>query len=397
MRAMKKLPTIWSSSAQAIFYLTAILCIIGTVNIFSASFVVAGKEWQDSYFYLKRQGFSLLVGWVLLLMAARFDYRQYRWTTLVFVMFTLVTIVMVPLVGIEANGAKRWLKIGISFQPSEFAKLAVVMLCSTYLGRYVDKSRRVNLFTWPAGVSLIMAVLVYYQPDMGTAVLIIVLAMIIYVLAGLSLTLVGALAIIGAFVATVGVIAAPYRMTRIYAWLDPWKHQQDGGYQAVQAQLAIGSGGLHGSGLGMGASKFFWLPEAHTDFAFAVFSQEWGFLGVCIILMLFTVLARYGVLVALRAQDGYGMLLAGGITALLAGQAVGNMAMVCGLLPVTGVPLPYISFGGTALVVNLAATGILISIGKYGGVIKRPIQREPLPNVQYRDNKEPLIRPRRIK
>ena len=197
--------------------------------------------------------------------------------------------------------------------------------------------------------------------------------------------------------AVVGIVAAPYRMTRIYAWLDPWKHQQDGGYQAVQAQLAIGSGGVHGAGLGMGASKFFWLPEAHTDFAFAVFSQEWGFLGVCIILILFAILARYGILIALRAQDGYGMLLAGGITVLLVGQAVGNMAMVCGLLPVTGVPLPYISFGGTALVVNLAATGILISIGRYGGVIKRPIQREPLPNVPYNDNREPLIRPRRTR
>jgi cell division protein FtsW len=168
--------------------------------------------------------------------------------------------------------------------------------------------------------------------------------------------------------AAVGVVylvyAAAYRAERISAWLDPWAYQQTSGYQAVQSLLAIGSGSFLGTGLGKGASKFHYLPEAHTDFAFSVLCQEMGFVGAVLVLILFAMFAWYGIKIALKAADGFGMILAAGMTFLIVGQAVGNIAMVSGLLPVTGIPLPFISFGGTSLIVNFVAVGLLISIGR---------------------------------
>lgn len=361
---MSKMPALWSNPAQAVLYLIIILFAIGTVNIFSASFVTASREWNDSYFYLKRHIQAFGIGIILLWVAAKFDYRRYKWLVPVIILVTLVTLALVPVMGLEANGARRWLKLGMTFQPSELAKLASVMMTAAFLGVQLDKRQRTSIFSWPFWITGIMVVLVYKQPDMGTAVVIFALCMVVYLLGGIPrhewLGLVG----IGAIVVVASVYAAPYRAVRIAAWFNPWAYQQDIGYQAVQALLAIGSGGFAGTGLGLGASKFFYLPEAHTDFAFAVLSQEMGFIGVVAVLILFTLISWYGSKIAIKAPDGYGMLLAGGLTALISGQAIGNIAMVCGILPVTGVPLPFISFGGTSLIVNMFAVGILISIGR---------------------------------
>ena len=361
---MRRIPALWTSPGQAITYLTIILCAIGTVNIFSASFVTAGKEGQDSYFYLKRHGFTMAVGFVALWVAASLDYRRAKWTVPLALGATLATLSLVPFIGIEANGARRWLNLGISFQPSELAKLAAVMSSAVYLGWQMDRGKNISFLSWPFVATLIMAGLIYCQPDMGTAVVVVFLCMGVYILAGAPFkqwaTMIGSGIVLAGFM----IWAAPYRKHRVESWLNPWNYEQDSGYQAVQSLLAIGSGGLTGTGLGKGASKFFYLPEAHTDFAFAVLSQEWGYLGALAVLVLFLLLGWYGLQIAIKAPDSYGVLLAGGITLLIVGQAVGNVAMVCGLLPVTGVPLPYISFGGTALVVNLAATGVLISVGR---------------------------------
>ncbi len=375
---MNRMPALWSNPAQAVLYLILILFALGTVNIFSASFVTASREWNDSYFYLKRHLQAFGIGLVLLWLAAKFDYRQYKWFVPVMILGTMVTLALVPVMGLEANGARRWLKLGMTFQPSELAKLASVMMTAAYLGVYLDRGRRTSILSWPFWLTGMMVVLVYKQPDMGTAVVIFALCMVVYLLSGIPryewLSLVG----IGAIVVVASVYAAPYRVVRIAAWFNPWEYQQDIGYQAVQALLAIGSGGFMGTGLGLGASKFFYLPEAHTDFAFAVLSQEMGFIGVLFVLFLFAAVTWYGTKIAIKAPDGYGMLLAGGITALLSGQAVGNVAMVCGILPVTGVPLPFISFGGTSLIVNMLAVGILISIGRQATAEgDRPSRPEP--------------------
>lgn len=384
---LRKLPALWSSPAQAILYVTLLLGAIGTVNIFSASFVTATREWQgDSYFYLKRHIVMFCLGMGLLWLAARFDYRRYFWLGPLLICGTLITLALVPLIGLEANGARRWLKLAFfSFQPSEVAKLCTIVMTAAYLGWRMEKRLPVSIFSWPFWLTGIMAAFVFRQPDMGTAVVIVALCLVVYLLAGIPRWEWVSLFVIGAAGVAVAVAVAPYRAERIAAWFNPWAYAQDIGYQAVQALLAIGSGGFGGTGPGMGASKFFYLPEAHTDFAFAVLSQEMGFIGVLTIIALFLLLAWYGIQVAVKAPDGYGLLLAGGITALIAGQAVGNMAMVCGLLPVTGVPLPYISFGGTSLIINLAATGILISIGRQAGTaVPRTESPEPTPHEERR-------------
>lgn len=378
-----RLPALWTSPGQAIAYITVILCAIGTVNIFSASFVTASKEWQDSYFYLKRHGLTMAIGFFALWVAAQLDYRRCKWVVPLLLGATLATLVMVPFIGLEANGARRWLNLGISFQPSELAKLSAVMSSAVYLGWQMDRGKKITFLSWPFVATVLMAALIHYQPDMGTAVVVGLLCMVVYIMAGAPFKQWGGMVLGGLALAAVMVLVAPYRKHRIEAWLNPWNYEQDSGYQAVQSLLAIGSGGLTGTGLGKGVSKFFYLPEAHTDFAFAVLSQEWGYAGAFVVLVLFLLIGWYGLQTALKAPDNYGVLLAGGITLLIVGQAVGNMAMVCGLLPVTGVPLPYISFGGTALVVNLAATGVLISVSRKRTDDSKPepeIPAEPVPN-----------------
>lgn len=376
---MRKIALPWSGPVEAIVYIALALGLIGTINIFSASFVKAAQQLNDPYFFLKKHLQAAAVGVVACAALARADYRRLRPLTPLVALGVIVLLFAVLQTGLAANGAKRWLKIGIIFQPSEFAKLAALLVTAAFLGPLIDRRRPVTIFSWPAVLTAVMGALVFKQPDMGTAVVIVALSLLLYGIAGLpkhEFILLGAAAIGGAVAAAV---AAPYRAQRIAAWFDPWAHQQDAGYQIVQSLLAIGSGGLTGVGLGMGASKFYYLPEAHTDFAFAILCQELGFVAAAVVLLLFILFALYGMQIALRAPDGYGMLLAAGATALIVCQAVGNIAMVSGVLPVTGVPLPFISYGGTALMVNLAAIGLLISVGRRAASSKGMAAPKPEP------------------
>lgn len=364
---MRRIPVPWASPGEAVFYIVLMLFAIGTINVFSASFVLAGQLLSDSYFFLKRHLLAFALGVVGLAAVARLDYRRLERYMPLIVLATFALLVAVHFAGIDANGAKRWLKIGIKFQPSEVAKLAAVLMAAAYIGPRLDKNRPVTIFSWPVVVTGAMAFLVLKQPDMGTAVVIMGLCLVLYLPSGIPKRQIYGLLFCGAGATVYLVYAAAYRAERIMAWLDPWSYQQTSGYQTVQALLAIGSGSLFGTGLGMGASKFHYLPEAHTDFAFAVLCQEMGFAGAALVLGLFALLAWYGTKIALRASDSFGMVLAAGATFLVVGQAVGNIAMVSGVLPVTGIPLPFISFGGTSLMVNLLAIGMLISVGRRAG------------------------------
>lgn len=370
---MKSMPQFWKNPIEALLFIAAVLVLFGTVNVFSASFVSAGQQYHDSYFYVKRHLMVLGFGLVSLFICAKLDYRRWKGSSLTYVMIgTLIVLVLVPYIGLDANGAKRWIRlIGINFQPSEVAKLTVVLLAAAYLGPRLDRKRAITLLSRPVIVSFIMGLLVLRQPDMGTAVVIVSLCLILYILAGIPRDQILFLCVSCAGLCLYLVYAAAYRAERIAAWIDPWAYQQGIGYQAVQAQLAIGSGGLLGTGLGLGSSKFYYLPEAHTDFAFAVLSQEMGFVGVLCIIFLFTVIGVYGVRIALKAPDGFGTVLGIGLTLLIVGQAVVNIAMVAGLIPVIGVPLPFISYGGTSLIVNLTAIGMLVSIGRRSVFNKR--------------------------
>ena len=386
---LKRIPAPWSSSAEAILYISLLLSAIGMVNVFSASFVLAGKEYGDSLFFIKRHIVYFLIGAVVFVSLARFDYRKLRPVWLPAALLTLALLVAVPFFGLDANGARRWLRIaGIVFQPSELAKLTVIFMVAGFLGPRLDRRLPNTLLSWPVIASGCFGYLVLKQPDMGTALVIVTLCLLLYLLAGISGREWLGLGVIGGSLFVYLVKAAAYRLERVMAWLDPWSYQQTSGYQAVQALLAIGSGGFFGSGLGMGASKFHYLPEAHTDFAFAVLSQEMGYLGAMTVIILFVLVGWHGIKIALWASDGFGQLLAVGITALVVGQAFGNIGMVSGLLPVTGVPLPFISYGGTSLVITLAALGVLFSVGRLSS------KRTPAPPQEDSPEKTSRLRER---
>ncbi|MBP1764989.1 MAG: cell cycle protein [Firmicutes bacterium] len=361
---MRKLPVPWANSAEAILYITLLLLLVGTVNVFSASFVSAGQLWGDPFYFLKRHLISVGLGLLGLIVTIKMNYHLLQRWSVRLTCLVIVLLALIYVMGIEANGARRWLKIGIIFQPSELAKMAAIIVTAAYLGPRMERRRKISIFSEPFVLTGIMATLVMRQPDMGTAALIVALCLVLYLLAGLPKKEIMGMVAVVIFAISYFATSAAYRAERISAWLNPWDYQLTTGYQTVQSLLAIGSGGFMGTGLGKGASKFYYLPEAHTDFAFAVLCQELGFVGALFVLILLAGLAWHGMRIALRAPDGFGVLLAGGMTVLIIGQAIGNIAMVSGMIPVTGVPLPFISYGGTSLLVNMAAVGFLVNVGR---------------------------------
>ncbi len=359
-----KLSQLWRSNAEAVICISMLLFMIGTVNIFSASFVEAGQQMGDGYYYLKRHLISFSIGIVAMLIISRINYHRFNRYLSLFVLVTVGLLIAVHFIGIEVNGARRWLNIGFQFQPSELAKLTGLMITAGFLGPLIDRKRRITLLSRPFYIAAALGMIVLKQPDMGTAVIIVGISLMLYIIAGLPkqqlLTLVGG----GIALFIYATFAASYRAERIAAWINPWDYQLGIGYQTVQGLLAIGSGGFLGTGLGMGSSKFNYLPEAHTDFAFAVLCQEMGFVGALGVLCLIGLLAYYGVRIALKAPDGLGKLLTMGSVFLIVGQAIINISMVSGIFPVVGVPLPFISFGGTSLIVNLMAIGLILNVGR---------------------------------
>ncbi len=373
-----KLSQLWRSNAEAVICISMLLFMIGTVNIFSASFVEAGQQMGDGYYYLKRHLISFSIGIVAMLIISRIDYHRFNRFLFPFVLLTVGLLIAVHFIGIEVNGARRWLNIGFQFQPSELAKLTGLMITAGFLGPLIDRKRKITLLSAPFYIAAILGMIVLKQPDMGTAVIIVGISLMLYIIAGLPkqqlLTLAGG----GIALFIYATFAASYRAERIAAWINPWDYQLGIGYQTVQGLLAIGSGGFWGTGLGMGSSKFNYLPEAHTDFAFAVLCQEMGFIGALGVLCLMGLLAYYGVRIALKAPDGLGKLLTMGSIFLIVGQAIINISMVSGIFPVVGVPLPFISFGGTSLIVNLMAIGLILNVGRQAdGAVLQDTAPEP--------------------
>jgi len=282
--------------------------------------------------------------------------------------FSIISLILVLLIGAQVNGAKRWLSIfGVTqFQPAEFCKLVSILMMAAYLSFQIQKERVINIFTPQMAIIGAMFVLTELEPDMGTASIIAGIPLIMMVVAGLDRKKVMFL-VIAVLVGAAGLIAyQPYRLERLKVVFDPWSDAQNVGYQTVQSLSAIGSGELTGMGLGVGVSKYDYLPEAHTDFAFAIFCQENGFLGAIFVFMLFAAFAVYAVRISSIARDVYGQILAMGIMILIVGQAIGNLFMVGGMFPVVGIPLPFISYGGTSMIVTMAAIGILVNIGRLG-------------------------------
>jgi cell division protein FtsW len=344
-----------------------VLICIGLVMVYSASSASALLSDERPSGMLMRQGAFAVLALIVFAVLAHVDPTKILrlGKPAVFVSIGLLVVVLIPGFGIEANGARSWIGLGpVQMQPSEFAKLAVIVFLAGYLARHVDR-----LGTWeglkiPLGVMAVMAVLLMLEPDLGTAIVLLGTAFLMLVLAGVPGRMLGILAGVGVTLAVIATVAAPYRMARFTSFLDPWSDPEGRGFQVTQAQLALGSGGVSGVGLGNGMQKVNYLPEAHTDMIIATIGEEIGLIGVIGVIALLGAVIWSGYRIALSAPDLRLRLLAGGLVAVISIQAVVNLGAVLGLLPVTGVPLPFVSYGGSSLVVLTAASGILVAIGR---------------------------------
>lgn len=378
---------------------TATMCLLayGAVMVYSASSGTSVLKGDDT-------GSGLLLryliygglGLVLLRVVSRRGLGAWREVTpaLLIVSFVLLLAVLVPGVGVAVNGARRWLGAGpIQFQPSELMKLALVLYGARVLAGRPQSVRSLRglapLLLTVGGACLLVAV----QPDLGTAIVLALTAASMLLVAGIPL---GKLGIVGgvasSFVAVYAVLA-PYRRARLTSFLDPWAHASGNGFQAVQGQIALGSGGVFGRGLGRSVQKLFFLPEAHTDFILAVIGEELGVLGVVGLLVLYAMVALAGLRAARGARDDYTKLLAAGLTAMILSQALLNMFTVLGMAPLTGVPLPFISYGSSSLLIMLVALGMLVNIAAGGSVPARAL-RSPARH-DRRARADPRATPRR--
>ncbi|MCM0650413.1 stage V sporulation protein E [Clostridium swellfunianum] len=342
-----------------------ILVAIGVVMVFSASSYSSFFRKNDSMYYLKRQGAFAIAGIFAMALVIRTDYHKLKKLTNIFMIVTiglLIVVLFTPAV----NGASRWIPLGpFALQPSEIAKYVVVL----YMAKSIEyKGEKIKSFIYGILPYLIVsgfyAALILMEPNLSIATVIMIVTMIVLFVAGARwlhffeiLGMVGALGVLG-------ILLAPYRLARFTSFLDPWADPRGDGYQLIQSLLAFGAGGITGVTLGKSRQKAYYIPEPHTDFIFSIVGEELGLIGCTLIIILFLVVIWRGIRTAMRAKDTYGTLLAIGITSVIAVQAVINIAVVTGSMPVTGVPLPFISYGGSALVFNLMGVGIVLNISR---------------------------------
>jgi cell division protein FtsW len=369
---------------QLLLLITLALVAFGLVMVFSATSGQATLGNGDASYYLRKQGLYALVGVVLLVLVRRAGYRALRPLAPTLVVASIGLLVAVLAIGQTVNGAKRWLQFGPAvFQPSELAKLALAIWVAAYLSRR-PAPRTLGELVKPIGlVTGVFCALFLAEPDLGTAITVVVMLGGVLLVSGAPTRLLGTA---GGLV--VGLILAaawlePYRRARLLSFLNPWDDPQGAGYQTVQAMLGMGSGGIFGVGLGEGVAKNFYLPEAHTDMIFAIVGEELGLVGTTALIGAYAAFAYAGFRVALACKDPFGKRLAAGITTLVCGQALINIAAVMGAAPLTGITLPFVSYGGSSLVVGLAGVGILLNIaGDHGGA-----KRASVPDRSRRDSR----------
>ena len=349
-----------------VLLLAVTLTCIGVVMVYSSSAIMAAEKFNDGFYFLKRQLLYMAVGFSLMVLATYFNYQNWR-KLAVFILLgsiCLLGLLFVPGLGVRVGGALRWLRLpGFNLQPAELVKLGLVLYLAHSLTRKKEMVRSFSKGYLPYMIVLgVLLLLLLKQPDLGSAMIIAGVALAMLIVAGVRWLYVLATIVAATPALYFLIMTVDYRRRRILAFLDPWDDPFDTGFQIIQSLVAFGNGGVFGQGLGTGQQKLFYLPEAHTDFIFSVIGEELGLVGVVIVAALFLLLVLCGIRIALQCDDPFGRNLAFGLSLLLGLEAFVNLAVCMGLLPTKGLALPFISYGGTSLVVCLVAVGILLNI-----------------------------------
>jgi len=364
-----------------LFGVVFVMVLFGFIMILSASSVRAFDATGDSYYYVKKQLIAAAIGFGALFFFSRTSLRtlqRFAQPAMIVVIAMLVA-VLIPGIGKKAGGASSWIPVaGFQIQPSELAKLALILFTADFLAKrrkYIDDIKEL---VYPYGAAVLLIILlVMKQPDMGTALTICITVLVILFVGGLNLGYIIGIGSIGSIVATYFIYSAPYRLRRFTAFLNPMADPLGAGYHIRQSLIAFGSGGLFGIGIGMSRQKYFYLPAAHTDFIFAIIGEELGLLGTFFTVSLFVIFAYYGIRISLQSKSYFGRLVGAGVTSMVVLQALVNMGTVIAVLPITGIPMPFISYGGSSLVANLAAVGMLLSITADNKREERTRRRKP--------------------
>jgi cell division protein FtsW len=358
-----------------LFAATTGLALFGVVMVYSASAVIAQKENGNQFHYVLKQGVWVAIGFFVMLLMMQFNYQQLKNRRIVYGLLIVCTIGLLGVFGFSStNGAHRWLKFpGFSMQPSEISKLALIIFLTYFLEKRAGEEGDFWRTFLPCGiVTGFLATLIVIEPDFGTAMMLALIFVIVVYTAGARLLHLGMAAAPALIIAVGLLVFVPWRLKRLVTFLDPWADPQDAGFQVVQSLIAIGSGGTNGLGFAQGKQKMLFLPFAHSDFIFAVVGEELGLVGALTIVFVFALFLWRGLRTALLAPDRFGMLLSLGIVTSIVAQALFNISVVLSLVPTKGIPLPFISYGGSSLVPTLAAVGILLNVSQHAsGTIGR--------------------------
>jgi len=346
-----------------------IISLFGLLMIYSASYVWAEYKFDDAYKFLKSQGIFLLIGYVIMYIVSKIDYKKYyNKSNFIFgVCFVLLILVLIPGIGTVRNGSRSWFGIGgFGVQPSEFTKLGLIIFTSKYLTKNNKELKDIKKGVFPILMILFLVFgLIMLQPDFGTGVVIVVSIIVMLFVSGVKMGFFVKIGVLGFIGIVVLILIAPYRLQRIISFLNPWSDPLGSGFQIIQSLYAIGPGGLLGLGLGNSIQKHFYLPEPQTDFIFSIISEEFGFMGVLIVATLFITIIYHGIKVSIKCEDSFGKYLSFGIIFSLAFQTLLNLMVVVGLIPVTGVTLPFLSYGGSSLIITLISMGIVLNISRF--------------------------------
>jgi cell division protein FtsW len=353
-----------------LFTSAIILICIGIVMIYSASSIYAWEKYKDGLFFLKRHMVFLIIGIFLTFLVMSVDYRKFRRFARPFLLLSLLLLVLVliPGIGREVSGARRWFRFKfISFQPSELASMAIIIYMADFISRKGNMIKQfLRGFLPPICVLGLVALLILMQPDLGTVLAIGIVVFIMLFVSGVRVIYLLSIALASLPVLYLLIFSVPYRRMRILAFLNPWLDPKGSGFQIIQSQIALGSGGIFGVGLGHSRQKLFYLPAAHTDFIFSIIGEELGLLGTLGVIVLFMLFIQQGLKIIKNASDKFGYFLSLGLVLMVSLKAIINIGVSCGLLPTKGLPLPFISYGGSSLIFDMTTVGILINISRTG-------------------------------